>query len=408
MMELFRLEHKKLWRRVSTKISVFLCFVYVVIFGSILSFQWFTFGSLDDYTNNFGNNFDGYEMIRKNQEYSLKYGGELTDEGLQQMVRDYQSAEKAKQDNEMQIIDRHTVSGWLSVLYPDLQDNSLDYAMSHFLLGYVEPEKLDDIYARRQKALDDYLEISSTSEGEKEYILQLNEKVEEPFRYEWTEGWSTILGSTVAEIGSVVALFLAIVLSSIFAGEWHDNTGSLVLTTRNGWNQLAAAKTLTGMSFTAELFALYAVGNIASQLFFFGTAGWDMPIQNIKMIAVGSMNMLEAEIYEYGFTFLGMLGFAGVVMLVSAVVKSNVLSLLLSLAVCYAPMMISQYLPMSLQKALDLIPLAGSAADIFRTNTFHIFGKYVWSPYLLITVPVLIGVFCMPFAVKGWSRRMKV
>lgn len=59
------------------------------------------------------------------------------------------------------------------------------------------------------------------------------------------------------------------------------------------------------------------------------------------------------------------------------------------------------------QKALDLIPLAGSAADIFRTNTFHVFGKYIWSPYLLITVPVLIGILCMPLAVKGWSRRLR-
>ena len=61
-----------------------------------------------------------------------------------------------------------------------------------------------------------------------------------------------------------------------------------------------------------------------------------------------------------------------------------------------------------LQKVLDLLPLVGSGADIFRTNTFCIFGKYVWSPYLLVTVPILIGIFCMPFAVRNWSRRMKV
>ena len=60
------------------------------------------------------------------------------------------------------------------------------------------------------------------------------------------------------------------------------------------------------------------------------------------------------------------------------------------------------------QKALDLIPLVGNSTDIFRTNTFHIFGKVVWSPYLLIIVPVLIGILCIPFAVKNWSRRLKV
>mgnify|MGYP000832290684 CR=1 FL=1 len=79
-----------------------------------------------------------------------------------------------------------------------------------------------------------------------------------------------------------------------------------------------------------------------------------------------------------------------------------------SLACVYGPMMIAEYLPYELQKVLDLLPLVGSGADIFRTNTFHIFGKYVWSPYLLVTVPILVGIFCMPFAVRNWSRRMKV
>lgn len=98
---------------------------------------------------------------------------------------------------------------------------------------------------------------------------------------------------------------------------------------------------------------------------------------------------------------------AGIVMFISAAVKNNVLTLLLSLAVVYGPMMIVEYLPYEMQKALDLIPLVGSSTDIFRTNTSRIFGKLIWSPYLLITIPVLIGILCMPFAIKSWSRRMK-
>lgn len=47
------------------------------------------------------------------------------------------------------------------------------------------------------------------------------------------------------------------------------------------------------------------------------------------------MNMLQAEIYEYMFILLGTLGFAGVVMFISATVKNNVLVLLFSLACVY-------------------------------------------------------------------------
>lgn len=403
-MELFLLEHKKLWRKTSTKISVFLCFLYLVVFGSILSFQWFSFGSSDDYTSAFGNNFDGYDMIRKSQEYSLMFGGELTDQSLQKMVGDYQDIGAAGVDRELEKTDMHIINSWLGTLYPEL----LDTGSYKTMMNYVELEKLTGFYERRQNIIEDFLENNGQNGDEKEYLLQINAKVKEPFRYEWTEGWSNLLGSIVPDMGVVMALFLAIVLSSLFAGEWYNNTSSLLLTTKNGWKKIAFAKIGVGLSFTAEFFAILTAGNLVSQIFFLGTAGWDMPIQTIKLIAIAPMNMLQAETYEYAFVFLGVIGFAGVVMFISAKTRSNVLALLFSLAVVYGPMMIAEYLPYGVQKALDLIPLVGSGADIFRTNTFCVFGKYVWSPYLLIAVPVLVGVLCLPFAVKSWSRRLMV
>ena len=402
-MELFLLEHKKLWRKQMVKICVLLCFVYIVIFGSILSFQWFTFGSSDDYTSAFGNNFDGYGMIKDSQEYALAFGEELTDETLQQLVREYQRMEAEGLKTELERTDWKIINSWLSMLYPELHDPSTYRTM----ISYVNPDKLTGFYERREQAIDDFLENSGQVGVEKEYLLNMEQKVETPFQYEWVEGWSQLLGSIVADLGIVMALFLAITLSPLFAGEWHDNTSSLVLTTKNGWGKVAFAKILTGLAFTVEFFVILVIPSIISQMLFMGTSGWDMPIQNIKPLAIAPMNMLQAEIYEYAFALLGAIGFAGIVMFISATVKSNVLALLFSLAVVYGPMMVAEYLPYELQKALDLLPLVGSSTDIFRTNTFNILGKYVWSPYLLITIPVLIGICCMPFATKNWSRRLK-
>lgn len=402
-MELFLLEHKKLWRKKSVKISVLLCFIYMVVFGNILSFQWFSFGSSDDYTSAFGNNFNGYEVIRNRQEYSLMFGGKLTDECLQQLVKDYQSMETAGREDDLEKTDWATINSWLETLYPELRDTQNPKTM----ISYVDADKLTDFYGRRQKAVEDFLENNGQVGKEKEYLLEMNKNVEEPFQYQWAGGWSQILGSMVSDIGVVMALFLAIVLSPLYAGEWYNNTSSLVLTTRNGWNQVAFAKIFTGIAFTVELFLMLFIGAVASQLFYLGTVGWDMPLQVIKLIAIAPMNMLQAESFEYAFAFLGSIGFCGVVMLISSAVKSNVLALLFSLAVVYGPMIIAEYLPYGAQKALDLIPLVGSGADIFRTNTFHIFGLVIWSPYLLIIVPFLIGILCVPFAVNNWSRRMK-
>ena len=94
-------------------------------------------------------------------------------------------------------------------------------------------------------------------------------------------------------------------------------------------------------------------------------------------------------------------------MLFSALVKNNVLSLVFSLALIEIPGLLGFYLPIWAQDASQFIPLVGSPTDIFRMNMFHIFGKGIWMPWMLITVPVLIGIVCIPFAIKGWSRRHK-
>mgnify|MGYP007105516503 CR=1 FL=1 len=403
-MELFLLEHRKLWRKAGTKISVFICFLYVVVFGSILSFQWFNFGSKVNFTSSdFGKNFDGYTAIRDRQEYALSFGGVLSDKSIQQIVGDYQRMESADAKKAWDLTDWMIINDWLRNLWPELQEAG-SYQVG---ISYFEPEKLTDFYGRRQLVLEKYLENNNQTGKEKEYLLQIDEKVIRPFYYGWIRGWQTLLSITIDTSAESMALFLAIVLSTLFAGEWHDNTSPLVLTTKNGWEKIAVAKIITGLAFTVELFAIIAICDIASQLFFMGTTGWDMPVQLIKLTAIAPMNMLQAEIYEWAFTLLGMVGFAGIVMLISSAVKSNVLALLLSLAVVYVPTLIDPYLPCGLQKALSLIPLVGSGTDIFRTYTFHIFGKYVWSPYLLITVPVLIGIVCMPFVVRKWSSRIK-
>lgn len=415
-MELFRLEHKKLWRKTSTRICVLLCVFYCVVFGSFLTFQWIAYGSTKE--NYSGNNFDGYENIRNCQDYSRKYEV-LTDETLQEWIRDFKSlyaqlreerktqgAENQETVHKVNNSDLYTVNGWLKTLYPELE--RADMLGVTVMSDYVDTEKLTGLYERREKAVDTFLEINNQTGAERDYLLRINEKVKEPFSWGWTEGWSNLLGSAISELGSTLAVFFAIVLSALFAGEWHDNTSPLLLTTKNGWQKLAMAKILTGFSFTLELFTMVAVGMIAVQLVYFGTEGWDMPIQMMKMIAIAPMNMLQAEIYEFVFVLLGALGFAGVVMLFSALCKNHVLALLLSLAVSYGPMAFHERVPMWLEKTFDLLPLVGSGSDVFRTNTFHLFGHYIWSPYLIIWVPFAIGVLCLRPAVKGWARRMRV
>ena len=59
------------------------------------------------------------------------------------------------------------------------------------------------------------------------------------------------------------------------------------------------------------------------------------------------------------------------------------------------------------QKLLDLIPFVGSSTDIFRTNIYRLFEVRIWSPYLPITVPIILWMISLPFAVRFWAKRAK-
>ena len=158
----------------------------------------------------------------------------------------------------------------------------------------------------------------------------------------------------------------------------------MILTMKQGWEKDARAKVAVGFCFAVELFLFISIPSIIVQMVYLGTQGWDTPIQCIKMIAIAPMNMLQAEVYEYMYTLIGIIGFTGLVMLI-----------------------ISEYLPYTLQIIISIFPLAGDAADIFRMNTLNVFGKPIWLPYIELMTPFLFALVSIPVTASRWAKIQK-
>lgn len=403
MMRLFREEHRKLWKRASVKISVLFCFTYIIVFGGLLSYQWIQFGTSGDFTSSFGNRFDGYKSIRSRMDHASQWEGELTDAKIQKMVKDYQDLRVSDPDRARDETDWRVLNSWIQTLWPELEEPE----KADIMLSYVEPDKLTGFYERREQQIEKFLDLIGTSDDEKTFFLRMDGKVEIPFQYSWVEGWSNLLGNVLTDMGVVTGLFIGIALAPIFAGERQREMRFLILTAKYGGIETAAAKTAAGFAFSAELFGMMTAGTLLLQYVYLGTSGWDLPIQCIKLIATAPWNMMQAEIYEYLFAFLGCLGYAGVVMLISVLCRSSFAAILSALAVICVPGAVGEYLPAALQKIVDLIPLAGSSTDIFRTNVYHIFGRIIWSPWILITVPFVAGAACVPLCVRKWRKQSR-
>ena len=404
-MELFALEHKRLWRTPRVWICVALCFLYSVIWGSLMWYQWLGFGTMNDGTDIYGNSFDGYTAIRDWQEQFSQFGDTWTDETLQKIVAKYQSYGLYERPGLQSMGDWVVALTALDKLYPELEDPENQRYQP--LILYADTTKLTDFYQRRADLLEFTLEVAKQNEGmtdaDKQMLLDMNSQIEEPWPYEWTQGWTNLSFGW-----SKLAPYLAIALGFLFSGEWHNSTAPLLHTTKYGWKKLARIKVLSGMAFALELYLLIAGGKVLLQLIYLGTSGWDLPIQYVRLLAVAPWNMLQAELYELAFGLIGVFGYAALVMLMSALVKNNVLALVFSLAFVYVPDILYRYLPKWLLAVSQYLPLVGSSYDIYGYNVFHIFGLSIWSPWMLITVPFLIGVVCLPFAIRSWARRQKV
>ena len=64
---------------------------------------------------------------------------------------------------------------------------------------------------------------------------------------------------------------------------------------------------------------------MAVQAVWLGFEGWNLPIQLIKMLTTAPMNMLQAECYELAYLFCSVLGFAGIALLMSALLPGTTL-----------------------------------------------------------------------------------
>ena len=328
----------------------------------------------------------------------------MTEETLQAMVEDYQERVQTEDISAYEMTDWISLNSLVQTLWPELEEADNPYIM----LNYVDPSQLTDLEERREKAVNNFLEINGQTGAEGEYFLSMNANIDMPLKYRWTEGWSFVTADFISGCGVVFAIFLAVAIAPIFCGEWHNNTRALITTTKYGWNKIAIIKVLVSLIFALELYSIITVSSILLQIIFLGTEGGDLPIQCIKILAVAPWTVLQAEIYEYSYLLLAALGYTGIVLLCSALAKTNYVSLIISLAIVFVPMAISQFLPLWGQKVLDLIPFVGSSTDIFRTNAYHLFGHIIWSPYLLITVPMILGLICLPFAVRSWAKRAKI
>ncbi|WP_315166751.1 hypothetical protein [Metaclostridioides mangenotii] len=229
------------------------------------------------------------------------------------------------------------------------------------------------------------------------YIYSKIKNMEEP-KYYFKTGWYRTTDFKV--IATLITTLIAVGLATIFSDEYESNSAQIMLSCRRGKNKLVLSKIISGLIFTAIVFIIINTIFMMSALRY-DFIGWDKPLELFKYYraTIFDMRIIDFYVIGLGISFIGAILFALVTMLISLLVKNNIISILLSLGVYYAPAFLGGIISIDkiakVFKEINLAEAVKVEGMFINPNTYNIFGN----PILYSTVLLSLVVVSIPVAI---------
>ena len=272
------------------------------------------------------------------------------------------------------------------------------------VISYTD-EEIEGFYEARDAYVENRLREKLDNEQDIQYFLALNEKVETPFYYDWTRG-QEYYADTVGSILTVVGWLLRTPAAPAPAGDAPRRAAPAGPRPGKGRGKAAAAKCLAVLAVTVLWWALCCGVYVGCQVLLLGTRGLNCPVQaGFFVSSFLPMTVWESELYALVLALVCCLAAVSVTAFFSARMNSTFPAIVCSLGVVLFLPMLGSFLKVEpVQKVLALLPLAKDYSVLFNTQTFHLFGKVLWMPVvLLIVLPVYMLVF-LPLAGRIYTR----
>lgn len=326
----------------------------------------------------------------------LKFNNIKNKEQVQQIVAPYEGEVltkeriKIREDYEKKLRKKDNLSPEEFVLSSIL---NFDYTLDidpDYVIGdkeYKKSELKKDLDKLKQEGKTDTFTYKNM-----EYIYNLIDK-KEAQTYHYKMEWN--YGADFQRMAPFLSILVIVGIATIFSSDYQNNTASLVLSSKFGKNKLITSKILSSLIFSTIIFAFVNcvfLSYIALDKF----KGWNQALNSLKYLEATPYNITVIQYYIRGlmFSFIGIILFTLLVMLISLLVKNNILSMLISLGIYSAPVFISSFMPTKqlaiIFRQLNLEELISVEALFRNTDTYNIFGTPVLYANLLVTISVIL------------------
>lgn len=407
MKKLIYFEKMKILKRKSTVFACLFMVLGILLFCMIfISDQaWFTAD---------GAEVHGLEAIRAERQMNRAIAGPLTTKRLKEILHKYQEV-YGNADNYAE------GGGWLKEevycreilpylgiirLMQEVYSPAGTYDTE--ILLSVTDEMIDQFYETRRARIRSKMNASFYTDAEKAKAAVLDGKVAEPFLYDYSGGWKTLLIRGFQMIFLLAGLVICVVLSPIFAREYQTGADALILSSRCGRRETVRAKMAAGVQAASGIYLLAVITAFLSILGVFGIQGWNCNYQLLMVTSFYGLKIWQVILLGMGLNYLVMLSVMALAMLLSAVCKTPFTAVIISMLYTVTAL----FFPAAGNvngignKIVSLLPArAVDTHAVFSSYFFYSFGKAVITfPCMILIFTILMMALCLPAA----GRRFRI
>lgn len=397
-------EKRKILRRKSTVIACLFMLLSILALSLV-------FVSDQGYFGADGTELSGHEAISAKRENEHLLAGQLTPDYLTDILQRCQTTYNTAENYDSMtgglrndvysknvMPYREILNLMRGVYAPDTYDLSV--------LTTVPNAMADDFYSVRHTNIQNILESGSYTSAEKNTVLKMDSRISNPFTYDYSNGWKTLLTRAFTTLFLVIALAVCIIISPVFANEYQTGADSIILSSRYGRNETVRAKVFAAFTVTSTIYGFAVLFCIATVLLPFGMQGWNCDFQIISLNSFYSMKIWQVVLCGIIINYFMILAVMAFTMLLSAICKTSFTAVVISALCTLAPLLLPTGNSKLFTHIVNLLPArAVETYSVFSSYDLYSVGKLVFTlPYMIMIVACVWILVALPTAHRKFCR----
>lgn len=291
---------------------------------------------------------------------------------------------------------------YMNYLYDIMRPPYPAYTVNNKL--YTVDEMKDEMNKLKNENKTDTYEYKNLN-----FMYEKVKNVEES-KFHFSHGW--LKTADFRAIATLITTLIAVGLAAIFSDEYQSNSAQIMLSCKYGKNKMVLSKMITGLIFTATIFIIINVVHMIGVLLY-DFRGWDAPLELFKYYTNTPFNIRVIDFYitGLGISFIGAILYSLVTMLMSLLVKNNMIALLLSLGLYYIPAFFGNFIPMDsvgrIFREMNLAEAIKIEGMFVNSSTYNILGTPVMYPTLLISL-VVVFIPIVMYLIKYFGKKQTI